>query len=464
MSKQNIKEWISRNSGPFEKMALDIWARPELPFNEEYASAAQAKLLEDNGFRLTRKEGLPTAFMAEWGEGGPVAGILGEYDALAGLSQAAGIAERQIPVEGGPGHGCGHNLLGVGGVLAACAAKEALKAAGLKGVVRYYGCPGEEQLTGKGRMAALGYFDGADYSLAWHPGDFSYATACTMTAVVSAKFKFKGISAHAAASPETGRSALDAVELMNVGANYLREHMLDQDRLHYAITNGGLAPNIVHPEAEVWYYARSPHDAELALLWARLVKVARGAAMMTETEMSYEIIGGCYNTLPNQALNQVLEDNLINFAGPIVYDAAEREFAGRIQATLPPAQVANALTKPFSFDEEQKLLASRPLTTFDEGRFIMGSSDVGDVANIMPTSMIWNATWPVGVAHHSWQATSCAGSSLGLKGMLQGAATLAGTIFDIAADPSLAEKAKNEFAAKRQGRVYKPVETLLGKE
>ncbi|MDR1920166.1 MAG: peptidase dimerization domain-containing protein, partial [Candidatus Adiutrix sp.] len=362
---------------------------------------------------------------------------------------------------GAPGHGCGHNLLAEGTLLAACAAKEALTAAGLEGVIRYYGCPGEEQLTGKGRMAELGYFDGADVALAWHPADFSHVSGGAMTAVYSAKFRFKGKSAHAGASPEAGRSALDAVELMNVGSNYLREHMLDQDRLHYVITNGGQAPNIVPQEAEVWYFARAPHDGELAALWARLIKVAKGAAMMTETEVEILPLGGCYNTLPNKALNRVMEANLLNFSGGPGFDENDQALARELQATLPPAQIEAALNKPAPIGADDRALAARPLPCFDEGRFIMGSSDVGDVANIMPTAILWGVAWPVGVTFHSWQAVASAGSPIGLKGAGLAAKTLAGTLFDLVSEPGLIEKAKQEFAERRQGRPYRPIGELL---
>ena len=342
MSKVMILEWIDANHKPFDDLALAHWNNPELAYKEYEAVRLQMDFLRERGFVVTQKEGMPTAFMAEWGAGGPVIGILGEYDALGGLSQAVSAAKEPLR-EGEPGHGCGHNLLGVYSMLAACAVKEALAAEGKSGTVRYYGCPAEEQLTGKAEMAKLGYFDGTDVSITWHPWDVSTVTDSTMTALFSAKFRFTGRSAHAGATPEAGRSALDAVELMNVGANYLREHMVDQDRLHYVITNGGQAPNIVPAEAEVWYFGRSPSSEELQSLWQRLNKVAQGAAMMTETEVSSQLLGGCYNTLPNKVLNRVLDANLRAFAGTIPFDESELAFAVELQQTLPPAQVAAAL-------------------------------------------------------------------------------------------------------------------------
>lgn len=391
---------------------------------------------------------------------GPVIGILGEYDALGGLSQAVSAAKEPLR-EGEPGHGCGHNLLGVYSMLAACAVKEALAAEGKSGTVRYYGCPAEEQLTGKAEMAKLGYFDGTDVSITWHPWDVSTVTDSTMTALFSAKFRFTGRSAHAGATPEAGRSALDAVELMNVGANYLREHMVDQDRLHYVITNGGQAPNIVPAEAEVWYFGRSPSSEELQSLWQRLNKVAQGAAMMTETEVSSQLLGGCYNTLPNKVLNRVLDANLRAFAGTIPFDESELAFAVELQQTLPPAQVAAALARAVGLSESDRVLASNPLPCFDSGTFIMGSSDVGDVANIMPTSMLWGCAWSVGVAAHTWQAVASTGSSIGLKGSVQAAKAMAGTVYDLASEPALIDEAKKEFMVRRGGKAYCPVEDLL---
>ncbi|MDL2314366.1 amidohydrolase, partial [Desulfovibrio sp. OttesenSCG-928-C14] len=416
--KQIILDWIAKNHEPFDDLALEIWKNPEIAFEEKEAVRLQMEFMQARGFKVSQIEGMPTAFVAEWGQGGPVIGLLGEYDALGGLSQHVSPSKTPIK-EGAPGHGCGHNLLGVGCMLAACAARQALEAAGLPGVIRYYGCPAEEQLVGKSVMARLGYFDGTDLSLAWHPSDHSYVQGSTMTALFSAKFQFTGRSSHAGAAPEAGRSALDAVELMNVGANYLREHMLDQNRLHYVITNGGTAPNIVPAEAEVWYFARAPHAAELLSLWGRLLNVAKGAALMTETQVSHKILGGCYNTLPNRILDKILENNLLSFAPPASYDEKDLAFAREIQSSVPEAQVQSARAKPLNPDPDNAVMAGKAVPTFDRGQIMMGSSDVGDVCNIMPTSSVWGATWPVGVPHHSWQAVACAGSPLGLKGARQ---------------------------------------------
>lgn len=458
--KNFILQWIEENHEAFDNLALALWANPEVAFEETEAARLQAEFLEKRGFTVTRKGNLATAFVAEWGEGHPVIGILGEFDALAGLSQGTCAAISPVK-EGAPGHGCGHNLLGVSGMLAACAAKEAFASQGIKGTIRYFGCPAEEQLTGKSLMAKDGYFDGTDVSITWHPGDFSAITDCTMTALFSAKFAFTGKASHAGASPEAGRSALDAVELMNVGANYLREHMVDQNRLHYAITKGGTVPNIVPPEAEVWYFGRSPNSEELVSLWKRLNNVALGASIMTDTQVKVELLGGCYNTLPNKVLNKVMEENLLRFAGKIPFDQADFAFAGEIQATLPEQQVAAALAKPVPVPEDSRVLDVTPLPCHDSGRFMMGSSDVGDVANMMPTSFMWGATWPVGVAHHSWQAVACTGSPMGLKGSIQAAKVMAGTMYDLAKNPSLVAEAQKEFNARRGGKQYRPMEKLL---
>lgn len=459
-NKKAIAAWIEENKKDFEDLAFAIWSKPEIAFDEHEAVRLQTEFLEKRGFSVKILDGMPTAFMAEKGNGGPVVGLLGEYDALAGLSQC--VSAKQEPVSAGaPGHGCGHNLLGAGTMLAACAAAEVLPAHGVPVTVRYYGCPAEEQLTGKGMMAKLGCFEGTDVSMAWHPHDRSNVSDMTMTALVSAKFFFKGRSAHAGACPEAGRSALDALELMNIGANYLREHMLDEDRLHYVTTNGGLAPNIVPSSAESWYYARAPHADELANLWGRLVKVAKGAAMMTETEVGFELIGGCYNTLANPTVSNIMEENLLSFAGEIEYTDEERAFAREIQATVPESQISAALSSLPPLAGDETLLLAKPLPRSGKGGFIMGSTDVGDVGHIMPTGMLWVATWPVGIPPHSWQSTACAGSSIGVKGAVYAGKTLAGAICDLAEDPSLVEKAKQELADSRKGKPYIPIEELL---
>lgn len=464
MTKENAKniilEWIDANKKPFDDLAISIWNEPELAHQESKAVKLQMDFLREQGFSISQKDGLATAFMAEWGSGGPVIGLLGEYDALPGLSQS--ISARPEPInQGGAGHGCGHNLLGVGCMQAACALKEALGAAGLSATLRYYGCPAEEVLTGKGEMAKLGYFDGLDMALTWHPNDISYVAGGTMTALFSAKFRFKGLTSHAGSAPQDGRSALDAVELMNVGANYLREHMLDQDRLHYVITNGGLAPNIVPSSAEVWYYARAPYAAELVNLWNRLTKVAQGAAMMTETEVSYELLGGCYNTLPNKVLNRVLEDNLFNFVGSPGYSAEDMKFAKELQETLPKSQIEAARMRSEEITEENYVLNVTPLHDPAPKNVIMGSTDVGDVAHIAPTSLLWSATVPVGVPMHSWQTVASCGSGIGLKGSTFAAKTMAAAAFDFVATPALLAEAKEEFARVLGGQSYSPMEDLL---
>jgi len=464
-NKKAIRSWIEQHRQEFDELALGIWSKPEIAFEEHEAVRLQIEFLEKYGFRVTRFEGMPTAFMAERGEGGPVVGLLGEYDALAGLSQNVCTAPDPVSA-GAAGHGCGHNLLGVGTMLAAVAAAEVLTERGVPVTVRYYGCPGEEQLTGKGMMAKLGCFGGTDVAMAWHPNDRSNVSDQTMTALVSARFTFKGRAAHAGACPEAGRSALDALELMNIGANYLREHMLDQDRLHYVTTNGGLAPNIVPSSAEAWYYARAPHIDELVSLWRRLLKVANGAAMMTETEVSFKLVGGCYNTLANPVISDVLEENLLSFAGKIEYTDEERAFADELQATLPEGAVAAALAVVPKLTPGDETLASAPLARLENcgSKFIMGSTDVGDVGHIMPTAMIWGTSWPVGVPAHSWQSTASSGSSIGLKGQTQIGTAMAGAICDLAEDPSLVERAKQAFAEQRAGKSYKPIDELLTEE
>ena len=296
MSKSNMTKWMDENKAKFSDLAKQIWEHPELGYNESFASSLQIKTLEEAGFKVTSGIGdIPTAFVAEYGNGKPVIGILGEFDALPGLSQQ--VTPNMNPVvPNGPGHGCGHNLLGTAGVTAVIALKERMEAEMLPGTIRYYGCPAEELLSGKTFMARAGVFDDLDCALTWHPGTVNTTANFRMQALTAIEFYFSGRTAHAGAAPHLGRSALDAVELMNVGANYLREHVLDGTRIHYQITNGGMAPNVVPDKASVYYFLRAADRKQVDELEERLIKVAEGAAMMTETSVRWEIKAGCYET------------------------------------------------------------------------------------------------------------------------------------------------------------------------
>ncbi|WP_342489068.1 amidohydrolase [Cytobacillus sp. FSL W7-1323] len=310
MIKEELIDWIKNKEEFFSDMAKDIWNHPQVAYEEEYASNLQKQVLQEAGFDIQENVGgAQTAFVAEYGSGKPVIGILGEFDALPGLSQAVSTNREEI-ISGGPGHGCGHNLLGTAGVEAVIAMSEAMKTSEINGTIRYYGCPAEEVLSGKTFMARQGVFNDLDCALTWHPGVANFVVNMSMQAMVSVEYQFKGITAHAAGAPHAGRSALDAVELMNVGANYMREHVLDGSRIHYVITNGGLAPNIVPDQASVWYYLRATTKEQVDSMFNRLEKIAQGAALMTETKVEHQVKAYAYNVLPNDTLNKVMLKNM----------------------------------------------------------------------------------------------------------------------------------------------------------
>ncbi|MCC6703815.1 MAG: amidohydrolase, partial [Thermomicrobiales bacterium] len=333
---RELTEWLEERDQRFIAMSDEIWANPELALAEFKACQLQVDDLAADGFTITRNlGGLQTGFMAEYtqGEGGPKIGFLGEYDALPGLSQNRTSHHDPI-VPDGPGHGCGHNMLGTASLAAAVTIKAWLQATGRPGTVRYYGCPAEETGEGKGFMARAGAFDDLDAALTWHPGEVNTTWTGSTLADDNVKYRFKGRTAHAAANPETGRSALDAVELMNVGVNYLREHMADAARIHYVITNGGGAPNVVPDEAEVWYFIRSPERHQVNELTARVNKIAEGAAMMTETALTVDDVCGSYNMLTNQTIADRMQE-VIDELGPIQFEEAEIEFAKRVSSAFP---------------------------------------------------------------------------------------------------------------------------------
>lgn len=452
MSKQDILVWIDDHAADFTDMAKQIWDNPEVGYTERFASSLQASALEKEGFRITRNIGdVSTAFIAEYGSGKPIIGIMGEFDALPGLSQEVGFTESPI-VSGGPGHGCGHNLLGTAGVEAAFALKQRMDAEGLAGTIRYYGCPAEELLSGKTYMARAGAFDDLDSVLTWHPGTFNMTANISMQALTAVEFFFSGRTAHAAGAPHLGRSALDAVELMNVGANYLREHVPDGSRIHYQITNGGLAPNIVPDKASVYYFLRGKNRPAVDHLLERLIKVAQGAAMMTETTVEWAIRAGCYDTLPNMALNDLMHAQA-ELAGPMSFTEEEEKFAEQLRGSIHPSVLeagsAMAPTKenlPTGFFNLKKTY----------GLSVGGSSDIGDASWIVPMGQIMTTCAPAGVQVHTWQATAAFGSSIGMKGMHYAAKLMALSAYDLLLNvDGIIEKAKAEFAASTKGTAYK---------
>ncbi len=443
---------IQEHADVYRKLARDVWETPETAFGEFHASDRCSRLLEDNGFDVTRcYGGIPTAIRATYGSGGPVIGLLAEYDALPGQSQRD--VPYQEPVqEGACGHGCGHNLLCAAMAAAAIGIKEELAASKRPGTVVFYGCPAEEVLVGKGIMAHKGAFRELDAALAWHPGRYNRVAANISTGVNGTKFHFKGITAHAAVEPEMGRSALDAVELMDSGVNYLREHVPSDVRIHYVITDGGTAPNIVPDHASVWYYDRALTRETMARTEARILKVARGAALMTETELTVENMGGCYPTLSNPVLVRLL-DTCMRQIKQEPWTPREIEYAGKINASIP--EIWKSCVKfSGSADPDTQIFCGvmEPDSNND-----YGSTDVGDVGHIVPTVFYKTACYNIAAPGHSWQVAACVGTSIGMKGMLYGAKITALAALRLMEDPKLVSDAKAAFLRQMEGCVYEPM-------
>lgn len=426
---EDIVKNLEAKAPTYGNIAQEIWGYAEMGYLEEKSSALLQKTLETEGFRIQAGvAGIPTAFVAEYGSGSPVIAILGEYDALPGLSQQA--VPEKVSAGGEAGHACGHHLFGTASTAAAIAVKDWLTANQKQGTIRFYGCPAEEGGSGKVYMVREGLFNDVDIALHWHPGDENEANAGAALANKSAKFRFHGISAHAAGAPEKGRSALDGVEAMDMMVNMMREHIPESARIHYVITSGGKAPNVVPDFAEVYYYARHNQRDEVIAIFDRIVKAAEGAAMGTGTTMDYEMIGGTHELLPNLTLQKLMYDNL-NKVGGVVYTPEEKAFADKIAMSLGMDAAdakAAASIKPY-------LTEAKP----------SGSTDVGDVSFTVPTVGMSAATWVPGTPAHSWQAVAAGGTSIGNKGMMVAAKTMALTAIDLFKDEKLIEKAKAEF-------------------
>jgi aminobenzoyl-glutamate utilization protein B len=427
---------IETNREGYAVVAKQIWSFAELGFQETKSSALLQQRLREAGFRVTAGVAdIPTAFVATFGSGKPVIGIVGEFDALPGLSQQP-EATRRIEVEANaPGHGCGHNLLGTGALAAAIAVKEWMVATGQKGTLRYYGTPAEEGGSGKVYMVRAGLFRDVDVAVSWHPGDRNEASPTSTTAVINAKFRFHGVAAHAAGAPDRGHSALDGVEAMDYMVNMMREHVPQETRIHYIITRGGAAPNIVPDFAEAYYYARHPNMPVLDKIWERIIDAAKGAALGTGTTMDVEVTGASYNVLPNEYLSSVMNRNLQRVGG-FSYTSEEATFAEELRKTLtePPA---------ITVGSQEKV---QPMRT---GGVNSTSTDYADVSWNVPAVSMTAATFAPGVSPHSWQATACAVSTIGMKGMIVAAKTMALTTVDLFTDPTHIHQAKAEFDEKR---------------
>ena len=425
---------VNKHTEQYQKVSKQIWDFAELGYHEQKSSALLQDQLKAAGFAVTLPmPDEPTAFVASYGSGTPVIGILGEFDALPGLSQAS-KPDKSPVIEGGSGHGCGHNLLGSAAALAATSLKEYMVANHVKGTLRYYGTPAEEGGSGKVYMERAGLFKDVDVVLHWHPSDRNGVTNGGALAITSAKFTFHGVAAHAAAAPERGRSALDGLMLMGNGIEFMREHVPQTTRIHYIITKGGVAPNVVPDLAQMYLMARSPSGDSLSEIWERVLKNAHGAAMMSETTVDINIVSADANIVPNTPLANLAQKEMEEVGG-FTYTPEEAKFAAELQKSLPP-------TAQGHLDQPEKIMPLRPYDPNAGG----ASTDVGDISWVVPTIGYTSATFVPGVAAHTWQATASTGMSIGQEGMLVSAKSLALLGADLFAHPEVIAAAKDDFA------------------
>ena len=441
-SHSQLEKAVDVHAPNYIQVSKQIWDYAELGYHENKSSALLQMQLKDAGFKM--QSGVadePTGFVASYGQGKPVIAILGEFDALPGLSQQS-VPQRDPVVSGAAGHACGHNLLGAGAALAAVAVKEYMVKNHVAGTLRYYGTPAEEGGSGKVYMVRDGLFKDVDVVLHWHPSDRNSVINGGMLAVTSAKFTFHGVASHAAMAPDRGRSALDAVMLMGNGLEFMREHVPSNTRVHYVISKGGVAPNVVPDLAEMDLMARSPSSATLNGVWAWINKIAQGAAQMTDTKLEVRNIGSDANIVGNDALAAEAQKNLEEVGG-FTLNASQKEFALALQKSLPPDGA-------LSLDLTQTV---QPLRPFDPNA-PMASTDVGDVSWTVPTIGFGTATFVPGVAAHTWQAAASTGMSIGQEGMVIAAKALALTAADLFAQPQLVQAAKADFTKKLAGKTY----------
>ena len=465
---KNAIKYIDENAGIFTGVSDAVWAKPELSLKEFESAKLYCDTLRKYGFEVTEGlAGVATAFCGRYGSGRPVIGILGEFDALSGLSQAAGCAEHSPLVEGAPGHGCGHNMLGAGALGAAFAVKDYLEKSGHSGTVIFYGCPGEEGGAGKAFMAREGMWRELDCALTWHPSDVNEVVTGTNNSSIQVLYRFHGVSAHAAGDPENGRSALDAVELMNTGVQYLREHMTSDCRVHYAIIDaGGVSPNVVQSEASVLYMVRANKVRDSVKLLARVDKIAQGAALMTETGFDRQFIDGTAELVPNYTLEELLY-RIFNEVGLPEYTAEEKTLAEALRKTYDVTTapgIAAGFDADIAADVAERTnglsdaLCGFIMPEYHSAGFVAGSTDVGDVSWQTPAAQVHCVTFPFGAAGHSWQNVSCGGTSLGHKGLINAAKIIACAAIELMNDPETLQKARDEFARRTKSGYVCPIE------
>lgn len=452
-------QWIDQNRESLISAADQVWDYAETLYKETRSAALLSSMLEEYGFKVERGvAGIPTAFVAEYGTGGPVIGILGEYDALPGLSQDRVPYQKPL-VDGGNGHGCGHNLFGVACLAAAVSVKRAIEAGDAQGTIRFYGCPAEEGGSAKTFMVKAGLFDDADLCLTWHPGATNACMAENMLATIKANFRFAGRTAHAAADPQNGRSALDALELMNVGVNYLREHMLPDARIHYIILHGGVAANVVPDYAESQYVVRAPLNREAQELFERVKDIAKGAALMTGTESKVEFRTATSNMVLNDTILSVLQEKMEQIAPP-QYDEAESAFARQVAATFPKGAVEREFKRVGARGRKAleslqgAALANNVMPLEKSERVFPASSDVGDVTWVVPTGQITTVCHALGTPGHSWQIVAQGGMGIGHKGMLYAGKVLGASALEFMQRPERLKQARGEFEAQVRETPY----------
>ena len=462
-----IDSLIDAKSKEITALSDRIWETPETRFQEYQSTEILSKFLEDNGFSVERGVGgIETAFTATFGQEKPVIGILGEFDALSGLSQKEASDVREAIEQNGNGHGCGHNLLGTAGIAAVIALKQLIEEKKITGSIKYFGCPGEEGGSGKTYMVREGVFNYIDVALTWHPNSYSGVFSFSSLANYQVYFSFEGKASHAANSPHLGRSALDAVELMNVGVNYLREHIISEAKVHYAVTNtGGSSPNVVQSDAEVLYLIRAPHIKEVEDIYQRVINIAEGAAMMTGTKVTVRFDKACSNYIPNDTLNVVLQDKLEHFGLPH-YDDSELDYAQKMAQTITQEEVNAAIIDAEKLSNYQ--LTDQFYTPdypfFDEvvpyaktREVMQGSTDVGDVSWIVPTAQFFTTCFVAGTPLHTWQLVSQGKTSLAHKGLLYAGKVLAASAVEVFENPELIEKAKEELARQTKNAYRNPL-------
>lgn len=460
-----VKAYLEEKASLIEEINEKIWHYAEVGLEETKSASLYKTLLEKEDFHFeSGVAGMPTAFIATYGEGKPVIGILAEYDALPQLSQAAGTPEHS-PIEiGGHGHGCGHNSLGAGAFGAALAVKEFIKENNASGTVKLFGCPSEEKDNGKTFMAREGYFDDVDCAFTWHPGDRNLTMGIRTLANISVIFSFEGKTAHAAAAPHLGRSALDSVELMNVGVNYLREHVIPEARLHYAyVDTGGKAPNVVQGSASIHYYIRAPKVHQVLDIFERVKDIAKGAALMSGTKTAFKIYSGISDYVPNITLSKVLQESLEDY-GVTPYDDEDYDLAKSFYNTLTKeekatvvGQLSHIYGKEQASEMVEKPLHNGILPLYISEEAMPGSTDVGDVSYVTPTAQLSAATVCFGTPFHTWQMTAQGNTNAALKGVKTAAGAMATAAIKVLQNPKIAEEAQAELQRETNGEYICPI-------